>query len=311
MWYNIINCVGGVDVTIREALIICDKFRRNNGNYDEDTFFIYTEALKYLINETMDPEYMFELGRAYYYEKEYGLALKYYEMTVEYDKNNIGALGGLGYIWYYGRTGKVDYKKAFEYYYCAANAGSDISRYKVADMYRYGYYVEKSFSKFKEIIESLYNYYHWTNIVNDPLPEICIRLAFVREQEGMNYEAVSLLLEGKSMLASRIGYDHFFGNFSIMEEMVNYLYRLKKFDRTNFDLYDLYYLLKEPIKVHFSYEGKEYIVESVLEDDGSMSVCFDQKWFHTLTEALMTTQGDDGHYITLAAWKMKNFEVLG
>ena len=63
-------------MTIREALDICDKFRKNNGNYDEDSFFIYTEALKYLIDETMDPEYMFELGGAYYYEKEYDLALK-------------------------------------------------------------------------------------------------------------------------------------------------------------------------------------------------------------------------------------------
>ena len=80
--------MGGVWVTIREALDICDKFRKNNGNYDEDSFFIYTEALKYLIDETMDPEYMFELGGAYYYEKEYDLALKYYGMTVEYDKDN-------------------------------------------------------------------------------------------------------------------------------------------------------------------------------------------------------------------------------
>ena len=298
-------------MTIREALDICDKFRRNNGNYDEDAFFIYTEALKYLIAETMDPEYMFELGGAYYYEKVYDLALKYYGMTVEYDKDNIGALGGLGYIWYYGRTGTVDYKKAFEYYSRAANAGSDISRYKVADMYRYGYYVEKDFGKFKEIIESLYNYYHWTDMVDDPLPEICIRLAAVREQEGMIDEAVSLLLEGKSMLSSRIGYDHFFGNFSIMEEMVNYLYRLKKFDRTKFDLYDLYYLLKEPVKVRFSYEDKEYIVESVREDDDTMSVCFDGKWYHTLTDALLVTQGNDGYYITIAAWRMKDFEVIG
>ena len=124
-------------------------------------------------------------------------------------------------------------------------------------------------------------------------------------------EAVSLLLEGKSMLSSRIGYDHFFGNFSIMEEMINYLYRLKKFDRTKFDLYDLYYLLKEPITVRFSYEDKEYTVESVREDDDTMSVCFDGKWYHTLTDALMVTQGNNGYYITLAPWRMKDFEVIG
>lgn len=86
-------------MTIREALDICDKFRKNNGNYDEDSLFVYTEALKYLIDETMDPEYMFELGGAYYYEMKYDLALKYYGMTVEYvknmDKNNTGNVSGL------------------------------------------------------------------------------------------------------------------------------------------------------------------------------------------------------------------------
>ncbi|SEL53121.1 hypothetical protein SAMN02910353_02815 [Ruminococcus sp. YRD2003] len=297
-------------MTIREALEICDKFRKSNGNYDEDDFFVYTEALKYLIDETTDPEYMFELGGAYYYEKEYELALKYYEMTVEYDKDNTAALGGLGYIWYYGRTGTVDYKKAFEYYSSAAKAGCDISRYKVADMYRYGQYVNQDFEKFKEIIESLYNYYHWTDMVDDPLPEICIRLAAVREKEGKTQEAVSLLLEGKSMLSSRIGFDHFFGNFAIMENMVSDLYRLTEFDRTNFDLYDLYYLMKEPAKIRFSYNEREYIVESVLEDDGTISICFDGKWYHTLTDALMATQGDDGNYVTLDAWKMKDFEVI-
>ena len=126
-----------------------------------------------------------------------------------------------------------------------------------------------------------------------------------------NYDdAVSLLLEVKSSLASRIGFDHFFGNFSIMEEMVNYLYRLKKFDRTKFDLYDLYYLLKEPVKIKFNYKGKEYIVESSKEDDGNMALCFDGKWYHSLTDALMKTKDNEGYYITLSAWKMKDFEVI-
>lgn len=297
-------------MTIHEALEICNKFNKNNGNYTDDSFFVYTEALKYLIDETTDPEYMSKLGAAYYSEKEYDLALKYYEMTVEYDKNNAAALRGLGYIWYYGRTGTTDYKKAFEYYSRAVYAGCDISKYKLADMYRYGHYVKQNFKKFKEIIESMYNYYHCSNMVDDPLPEICIRLAVVREHEGRIDEAVSLLLEGKSMLRSRIGFDHFFGNFSIMEEIIDNLYRLKDFDKTNYDLYDLYYLLKKPVKIRFDYKGKEYIVESVCEDDGTMSVCFDGKWFHTLTDALMKTKNDDGYYITLSAWKMKDFEVI-
>lgn len=297
-------------MTIKEAMNVVDKFRRNNGNYSEDDFFLYTEALMFLIQETVDPEYMFLLGAAYYYEEEYDLALKYYEMTVTYDESNTAALGGLGYIWYYGRTGTIDYKKAYEYYSRAAKAGCDISRYKVADMYRYGLYVKQDFEKFKEIIESLYNYYHCLELIDTPLPELCIRLAAVREQEGRTDEAVSLLLEGKSWLGSRIGFDHFFGNFSIMNNMVNELYRLIEFDTSKFDLYDLYFLLKEPVKVSFTYEGKVYIVESVREDDGSISVCCNGKWYHTLTDMLMNEKSDDGFYITLANWKMKDFKVI-
>ena len=69
-------------MTIEEAKSVVDKFRRNNGNYSADDFFVYTEALMFLIHETADLEYMFKLGVAYHYEKEYALALKYDEMTV-------------------------------------------------------------------------------------------------------------------------------------------------------------------------------------------------------------------------------------
>ena len=57
MWYDTISRYtvrddpgfGGDSMTIREALDICGRFWRKNGNYDEDTFFVYTEALEFLI----------------------------------------------------------------------------------------------------------------------------------------------------------------------------------------------------------------------------------------------------------------------
>lgn len=33
-------------MTIREALDICDKFRKNNGNYDEERYYITLSAWK-------------------------------------------------------------------------------------------------------------------------------------------------------------------------------------------------------------------------------------------------------------------------
>ena len=295
-------------MTINEALHVRDNFNRNNGNYSEEDLFVYTEAMQFLIRETADPDFMFELGGVYYENKYYDLALKYYEMCAAYDETHIGALGGLGYIWYYGRTGSRDYKKAFEYYSRAAKCGSIIAEYKVADMYRNGYYVDKDLNKFKSIIENLYVRLNGTYNVCDPLPEICVRLAFVRETEGKTDEAVRLLRQGKQMLSSRIGYDPFFGNFSIMKGLIKDLYRLSEFDYDHFDLYDLYYLLEKPVKVSYEYKGRKYSIESAAEDDGSLSVCYNGKWYHTFTDALIKAKVD-GHAVTLDAWRMKNFEV--
>lgn len=177
-------------------------------------------------------------------------------------------------------------------------------------MYRNGYYVKKDFAKFSEIISDLYEIYRDTDDAFDPLPEICIRLAAVREYEGRKDEAVSLLLNGKRMLVTRISYSHFFGDLSIMEAMVNDLYRLKELDRTSFDLYDLYYLMKEPVKVSFSLAGENFTVISVREDNGTMSVCINGKWYYSLTDALMNFRNKHGIYITNAPWEIKDFTVI-
>ena len=292
-------------MTISEAKTIVDRFNRNNGNYTEDEFFIYTEAAGFLIRETQDPIIMLNLGGHYYSLKNYDLALKYYSMASErgYDEADVC----LSYIWYYGRTGTVDYEKAFHYF---SKAGlNPVAQYKIADMYHFGYYVEKDDAKYKEIIEQLYKVYRRTNYVEDPLPELCTRLAGIREEEGNIPEAIRLLREGKSMLSSRIGYQPFFGNYSIMRGLIQELYRLIPLDKSNFDLYDLYELFKEPVTVSFSYKGTLYTIASSKEDDGSVAVCFAGKWYRSIGDMLMQAKLD-GYKITLSPWRLKNFKVI-
>lgn len=292
-------------MNISEALNIYNEFYNNNGDYDEDNLFIFTEAAKYLIEETDDPEYMFSLGGLYYENKFFDLALKYYEMAAVRDYEP--ALLGLGYIWYYGRTGTVDYKKAFEYY---SKAGQNIiAQYKIADMYKNGHYVQRDYDKYKEIIERLYSAVRYTNNAGDPLPEICLRLAGIRENDGDIHEAVRLLRQGKSMLGIRIKYDPFFGNLTIMNDIIDMLYRLSEFDTSNFDFYDLYYLLKTPVKVGFSYNDTQHVIESVNEQDGSVSICFDEKWFRTFSD-LLTKSDLNGELITVVTEKMKDFKII-
>lgn len=81
---------------------------------------------------------MADLGGYYYELKKYDLALKYYNMAAELGSE--GTEVCLGYVWYYGRTGKVDYEKAFHYFSMAGR--NPVAEYKIADMYHNGYYVE-------------------------------------------------------------------------------------------------------------------------------------------------------------------------
>lgn len=291
-------------MTIKEAYNIQSDFWRKNGDYTDDELFLFTEASHLLIEETGEPEFMFDLGAVYYERKEYDLALKYYEMAA--DHNYHPANLGLGYIWYYGRTGTVDYEKAFEYF--SKERGDDNADYKLADMYKNGYYVEKDPVKYKELIEELYSRVRYTDNVQDKLPEACLRLVEIRLSEGDTDEAVRLLCEGKSMLGSRIGFDPFFGNYNIMRSFVEQLYSLIDVNVNECDIFDSYYLMQKPCLIVFEYEGFPYTVRSDYEDDGSISIEFDEKWYRTPDDFLRKAE-IDGTRLTLAAWKVKIKEV--
>lgn len=75
-------------------------------------------------------------------EPDYKKALKYYLMAAE--ANEPLACTNVAYIYYYGFAGKTDYKKAYHYYMQGFLRGDDEAAYKLGDMYRNGYYVEKN-----------------------------------------------------------------------------------------------------------------------------------------------------------------------
>ena len=52
-------------MTISEAYNIQSDFWRKNGDYTDDELFLFTEASHLLIEETGEPEFMFDLGAAY------------------------------------------------------------------------------------------------------------------------------------------------------------------------------------------------------------------------------------------------------
>lgn len=84
-------------------------------------------------------------------------------------------------------------------------------------------------------------------------------------------------------IAEKLEYNPFFGDLNVMKWRIDDLYELIEVDMSDLDLYDLYYLMKEPCKVEFLYEGKTYEVESFREEEG-VSVYFREKWYRDIDE---------------------------
>lgn len=267
-------------MTLEEAKRIIAKFYRNP-NPTEEQAFVYTEAMQFIIRTTNDPDYMLGLGGYYYGLKNYELALKYYEMAADLDFED--AFICLGYVWYYGRTGTKDYKKAFEYFSRGMAHGSVCASYKVADMYKNGYYVEKDHKKYKDIIEDLYERVKDSTFMGDCVADVCMRLAKIRVEEGKKEEAVDLYLHAKHFEKQSLERNAFFGDLNVMDWLIHDLYKLIDIDEDDLDYFDLYVLLEEPKKVRFRYDRKVYTVESVIED-GTCVVKFGDKWFRSAKE---------------------------
>lgn len=292
-------------MTIYEAERIVRAFESKE-TPDPDEIFAYTEAAGFLIEKTHDPRAMMSLGGYYYGEKDYELALKYYEMAAEY--KYVSAYECLGYVWYYGRTGVKDYEKAFHYFTLGKEAGHLVSAYKLADMYRNGYYVEKDEEKYRSIIEELYDKVKGLRNVFDPVPEVFTRLAKIRTEQGNRKEAVRLYLYAKDFLAQRISFSHFFGNLNIMKWLIDDLYQLIKPEPEQMDLYDLYHYLKEPCKITFMYDEEEHEVEAAREEDGTIAIRFDENWYRDPDSFFMKARLDDD-WLTSQYSSLFDFEV--
>ncbi len=292
-------------MSVSEALATVQAFNKKSNPSREDEF-LFIEALEYLIATENKPEYMMELGGYYYEQRRFDLALKYYEMASVFGID--AADECLGYIWYYGRTGERNYEKAFWHYSRSMERGNLTCAYKVADMYKNGYYVEKDYNKYVSMIEDLYPRVKNCVYLHDPVPEVFTRLAKIRSRQGRKEEAIQLYWKAKNFLAQRLSYNAFFGNLNVMKWMIDDLYQLIPFDVDNFDFYDLYYLLKNPVQIRFTYDGKVQNLEALLED-GTCVVHFNDKWYRDRDE-FFAKACVAGERLTAVYNQLEDFEVL-
>lgn len=124
-------------------------------NLTEEEQFRFVEAMKYLIDTAVFPDDIraFSYNLAMYYRdiREFQLEKKYLEMGAVL--NDSSAKEQLGCIWYYGLCGEWNFEKAFQYF---SESRTRTSRYMLADMYHYGYYVKQNSDESRKILEKLY-----------------------------------------------------------------------------------------------------------------------------------------------------------
>ena len=274
-----------------EAMRVLERMERKTVFTEEEEFELI-ETLRYMIEETKDCRYAEWLGGIYYDKRMFDLALKYYELAESLGSQ--WAWNGLGYIWYYGRTGTVDYQKSFEYFSKAAEKSENAynrleAGFKLADMYRNGYYVEKDLIRYRAIIENLYEEcrHNWRL----PKAEVYTRLAPLRAEVGKKEEAADLYLEAREELIGRVMRDRFFGDLNRIKWATNDLYKLIPFDPEQFDLFDLYYLLKKEHLVRFTYDGIPYEIES-RQNEGDMNIRFEDKWYRNIDDFFQKAELD-------------------
>ena len=278
-------------MTNKEAKRIIDKYYRTD-NITPDDDFRFIEACSFLIDTENDTDAMVALGGLYYDQQKYNLAEKYYLMA---DANgDKWAANGLGFIYYYGRNGERDYKKAFHYFNIAKKNGNLEAAMKLADMYHNGYGVTKDDNKYKLLLLEIYDQIKDTTNLFDPYPEVAHRLADIYINEGHGEDTIGMLIKAKSFIEQRIRYNPFWGNFIVCRRTITLLYKVIEFNEDNFNFFDLFYILAKPNKIKLIYRGVRFIIESFI-DEGELRVKCGDYYYKSIENFLINARFNNKH----------------
>lgn len=271
-------------MTIDEAIENYNELihkRREFTPYEENLFI---DSLKFLIEIKGDSFFMMALGGYYYGKKKFDLSKKYYEMAEE--AGDVDAYNCLGYIYYYGRCGAPDYKKAFEYYSLAMKYGNIEAAYKVSDFYRNGKLGFQDLDKAKSILldivssnDSEVEYY---------IPEIYSRLGSLEADEEKAY---NYLFVARERIIKRLKNNRFFGNYTICSIITNEIHDRFNKKCQNIDFFDLYYYLSYPNVISLKIGDKKLMVKSFYENN-MLCVCFNDEYYKSINDFFIKAEID-------------------
>lgn len=299
-------------MTKQEAVNIMTAFYGSETHSDDDKF-LFEEAVRFLIDTYHNPDDMHNLAYYYLEEKRFDLEEKYLMMAAEY--GDAASLEELGYIWYYGQNGTVDYEKAFRYFSLAAKSGNPSieawAQHKLADMYHYGYFVEKDETRYKKMLTQLYNdmcsetgKYSGYNLDFFPVPDVTYRMAKLKAEEGDIDAAVVYAQEAREWQAEDLVKNTFWGCIEVMDNIVTLQYELN--GARSLDLYDVFGLCNTPCKITFRYEDRKFQI--ACEEDNGIVIGFDHKWYRGPREFLEKARLD-GVRLPALHYDLYGFEV--
>ena len=283
-------------------------------NPSEDEQFRFVVAMQHIIHTSPLPEdrSIFCYNLAIYYRniKEFELEKKYLEIGEMQD--DTACKEELGFIWYYGLCGQVDYKKAYKYF---NDCGTRRSLYMISDIYHKGQYLAKNDYMAREIIEDLIvdlesekNNPEFT--ISTIFPEVAVRLAKLNiEEKKVTEFDLDNLFEARDILALRQQRRPFWGNIKTMHEILDATELMAGGDEfLIIDLYDLLTFDSPMGVITFDYNDEIHQID-VFQYDGITVYQYNDKWYRG-AEDFLDKAVIDGKKITTVFDLILDIQVI-
>lgn len=274
-------------MTVIEARRIREEYNLNENptREDKNRFF---EATQYLADMTGEVELYVSLANQLYERGNYDEALKYYETGAMFNEKK--AFVGIGYIWYFGKTGKTDYEKAYVNFRAAYELGDFFAGIKIADMYRLGHYVDRDYGKYCEMIRYIYDETRHEWGYEECVPEIRYRMAVIEKEKGNLGFASKLAFSAREFMEARLMHPKYYGNLGLMRRIVELQYTMSEFPYRMFNFFDFYWLLKEPHRISFRYKDNVYEITNDVDKDGNITIHYNGKDYNGVDDFLLHSQ---------------------
>lgn len=294
----------------KDAKRIIKEFDLNATPMGED-FFLYTEAMDFLIRKENDPYRMMLLAAEYAVREKYDLARKYYEKAAAHGEPM--AIESLGEIYYRGQGVDRNLGIAADYAKQAYETDDKFASFfggaLLAKIYSAEDYNGRNMTVSRKILEELNHKTDEDESLRGAATDVFEALADMYLAEGDEDKALPLYLKSKYCTAENLAMRMVPYSQRDIAAFMEKLHRLSSYQPDEYDLYDLYWLMKEPVKVRFGHDGERFLVKSFYED-GEIHIKFGSRAYRSVADFIERAE-IDGTRIQALFFELDSMEVVG